>query len=309
MGAGNSPPEDGGRRSSCSARERPGRRGSTAWSRGLPHSMRLGGRPLRLIPTVSNARSETTSAAHFDAQLTRMRDLGGPDLPGSSQAMRDVVWSTAVQHGPDTDNIAAAARRVPYGPTLALRKPSCGKSTLNGPAVSLERPPGTPAKKQKPFGYCPWDVIPKSHLRDTDKSGESFYGTNGEHELGFRGRGGDHRHASQGRTSSAGLRCVGGHGSQLWSASRNQGSRPGRSGGAQRPSAGASARGARWSRIEPEIWAAPCAAACERSRQGTVARGTQRPAFQPHGRLSPLRPKRPDADQVAGKRLGSLLGR
>jgi hypothetical protein len=55
---------------------------------------------------------------HYDPQAEKLKEDLGLDVAGRSAALRDVVWSTAVQHGPRTDVIVTAV------------KPLLGKQTI-----------------------------------------------------------------------------------------------------------------------------------------------------------------------------------
>lgn len=45
---------------------------------------------------------------HYDVQIAHVRAVTGLDLDCRSEAVRDAVWSTAVQHGPMTDIVIRA---------------------------------------------------------------------------------------------------------------------------------------------------------------------------------------------------------
>lgn len=47
---------------------------------------------------------------HYDPQVAKLRKDVNLDVAKRSAAFRDVVWSTAVQHGPNTDVIVVAVR-------------------------------------------------------------------------------------------------------------------------------------------------------------------------------------------------------
>jgi hypothetical protein len=49
---------------------------------------------------------------HYDPQVKKLAKELGLDLSKRSAALRDVVWSTAVQHGPNTDVVTVAARSL-----------------------------------------------------------------------------------------------------------------------------------------------------------------------------------------------------
>lgn len=58
------------------------------------------------------AQHEFIRATHYEPQVARvMRDTGA-DVCGRSRALQDVVWSTAVQHGPGTDAVVTAIRNL-----------------------------------------------------------------------------------------------------------------------------------------------------------------------------------------------------
>ena len=52
------------------------------------------------------AQHEYIKRTHYDVQMNHIQAKTGVDLRTSSHALRDVVWSTAVQHGPSSDVIA-----------------------------------------------------------------------------------------------------------------------------------------------------------------------------------------------------------
>jgi hypothetical protein len=49
---------------------------------------------------------------HYEPQVAKLAKELGLDVTKRSAALRDVVWSTAVQHGPNTDVIVVAARSL-----------------------------------------------------------------------------------------------------------------------------------------------------------------------------------------------------
>ena len=49
---------------------------------------------------------------HFDPQIQQIYDQTGIDLGYHSHAINDVVWSTCVQHGAQTDVVVAAMKSV-----------------------------------------------------------------------------------------------------------------------------------------------------------------------------------------------------
>lgn len=49
---------------------------------------------------------------HYDVQADRVQTLTGLDVSTRSHAVQDAVWSTAVQHGPETNAIRNAVRNV-----------------------------------------------------------------------------------------------------------------------------------------------------------------------------------------------------
>jgi hypothetical protein len=54
-------------------------------------------------------------ATHYDRQVKKLRKELGFDVRRRSFVFRDVVWSTAVHHGPNTDVIITAARSLLTG--------------------------------------------------------------------------------------------------------------------------------------------------------------------------------------------------
>jgi hypothetical protein len=49
-------------------------------------------------------------ATHYDPQVRKLAKDPGLDVAKRSAVLRDVVWSTAVQHGPNTDVVVAAVK-------------------------------------------------------------------------------------------------------------------------------------------------------------------------------------------------------
>ncbi|HET9160350.1 MAG TPA: hypothetical protein VFN88_07035 [Caulobacteraceae bacterium] len=64
----------------------------------------------------AQAQHDYIDRTHYRPQIDRIRTATGRDLSGASTALKDVVWSTAVQHGPGTDIIVKAMRAVPQQP-------------------------------------------------------------------------------------------------------------------------------------------------------------------------------------------------
>jgi murein DD-endopeptidase MepM/ murein hydrolase activator NlpD len=54
---------------------------------------------------------------HYNVQVDHVRTRTGVDLTTHSAALQDVVWSTAVHHGPDTNVIVKAMANVKMSPT------------------------------------------------------------------------------------------------------------------------------------------------------------------------------------------------
>jgi hypothetical protein len=65
-----------------------------------------------------DAQHEFIGQTHFAPQEKKLADAG-LDLTGLSGAVRDVVWSTAVQHGPNTDIVKKAFLALKPGATEA----------------------------------------------------------------------------------------------------------------------------------------------------------------------------------------------
>jgi hypothetical protein len=59
------------------------------------------------------AQHEFIKRTHFDPVVQRTLDKDGLDVLRRSAALRDVVWSTAVQHGPNTDIISMVMNDMP----------------------------------------------------------------------------------------------------------------------------------------------------------------------------------------------------
>jgi hypothetical protein len=54
----------------------------------------------------------------FDPLVARTKAAGGPDVTARSDALQDVFWSTAVQHGPNTPVVDRALAAVKAGGVL-----------------------------------------------------------------------------------------------------------------------------------------------------------------------------------------------
>jgi hypothetical protein len=52
---------------------------------------------------------------HYDPQLRKLKKESDLDVDKRSAVLRDVVWSTAVQHGPNTNVITQAAKPLLAG--------------------------------------------------------------------------------------------------------------------------------------------------------------------------------------------------
>jgi len=59
-----------------------------------------------------HAQREFIRRTHYGRALSRLRETTGADLSSGSSTLQNVIWSTAVQHGPDTPVFANAVRRV-----------------------------------------------------------------------------------------------------------------------------------------------------------------------------------------------------
>ncbi|MFC4728142.1 glycoside hydrolase family protein [Coralloluteibacterium thermophilus] len=58
------------------------------------------------------AQHDFIKRTHYDVQVARVQARTGIDVSGRSAAVQDVVWSTAVQHGPASDIVAGAMGKV-----------------------------------------------------------------------------------------------------------------------------------------------------------------------------------------------------
>ena len=56
------------------------------------------------------AEHEFIKVTHYDPQVNKLRAELKLDAASRSRALRDVIWSTAVHHGPNTDVIAKAVK-------------------------------------------------------------------------------------------------------------------------------------------------------------------------------------------------------
>jgi murein DD-endopeptidase MepM/ murein hydrolase activator NlpD len=65
------------------------------------------------------AQHDFIERTHFNVQVNHVQAKTGVDLSGRSAALRDVVWSTSVHHGPDTNVIVKAMAKVNVSPTSA----------------------------------------------------------------------------------------------------------------------------------------------------------------------------------------------
>ena len=62
------------------------------------------------------AQHEYIKRTHYDVQMDHIRAQTGLDLGAFSHALKDVVWSTAVQHGPSSGVIAKVVAALGQGP-------------------------------------------------------------------------------------------------------------------------------------------------------------------------------------------------
>ncbi len=62
------------------------------------------------------AQHDFIQRTHHGAQLTHIKDKTGIDLSKQSKTLQDVIWSTAVQHGPETNAIVKAMGKVAIAP-------------------------------------------------------------------------------------------------------------------------------------------------------------------------------------------------
>lgn len=63
---------------------------------------------------------EFIKRTHYDPQAKLIRSELGIDLDNRSDALRDVVWSCAVHHGPNSKLIVTASKNVPAGIDIKL---------------------------------------------------------------------------------------------------------------------------------------------------------------------------------------------
>lgn len=54
---------------------------------------------------------------HYDVQIAHVRGRAGMDLSTRSHALQDVIWSTAVQHGPSGNVVVEALKKVGVAPS------------------------------------------------------------------------------------------------------------------------------------------------------------------------------------------------
>ena len=59
-----------------------------------------------------DAQHDYIKRTHFDPLVAKTKAGGGPDVTTRSDALQDVVWSTAVQHGPNTPVVDRALANV-----------------------------------------------------------------------------------------------------------------------------------------------------------------------------------------------------
>ncbi|MEE9434507.1 MAG: LysM domain-containing protein [Sphingorhabdus sp.] len=56
---------------------------------------------------------------HYDKQVVKIKSLSGVDIDSRSRALQDVVWSTAVQHGPNSSMIGKVLKELENKPGAA----------------------------------------------------------------------------------------------------------------------------------------------------------------------------------------------
>ncbi|MEA3000869.1 MAG: hypothetical protein QOK17_2702 [Sphingomonadales bacterium] len=72
-------------------------------------------------PAFNSAQHAYIKRTHYDVQIDRVRAATGVDLDRRCDAIRDAVWSTAVQHGPTCNIVVRAMNNGnPDDPTLLM---------------------------------------------------------------------------------------------------------------------------------------------------------------------------------------------
>ena len=99
-------------------------------------------------PDPFRMRSTTIERTHFDPLVAKTKAGGGPDVTTRSGALQDVVWSTAVQHGPNTpvvDRALAAmkGRGVLVGNPAFDESADQKRSMLSGAGRTTRAPSST----------------------------------------------------------------------------------------------------------------------------------------------------------------------
>jgi hypothetical protein len=84
----------------------------------------------------SEAQHAFIKRTHFDPLMANIRARGGPDLTTRSDALQDVVWSTAVQHGPNSPVIDRALK-VLNGAGVGVADPTFDRELIK--AIYAER--------------------------------------------------------------------------------------------------------------------------------------------------------------------------
>jgi hypothetical protein len=101
------------------------------------------------------AEHEFIKVTHYDPQAAKLLKDVGLDVSKRSVALRDVVWSTAVHHGPKTDVITKALE-----PVLKTTKIADVKDEVIIPLVYAERGRKLPDGKLARFQRVSSDWIP-----------------------------------------------------------------------------------------------------------------------------------------------------
>jgi hypothetical protein len=84
-----------------------------------------------------NAEHEYIKRTHFDPLCRKIKADHDVDIPLCSPALQDVVWSTAVQHGPNANIIHSAFEQMRAAGTFAPAAPNFDRNAIQ--AIYAER--------------------------------------------------------------------------------------------------------------------------------------------------------------------------
>lgn len=86
---------------------------------------------------LANAEHEFIKRTHFDPLCHKIEADDGVDIPHRSDALQDVIWSTAVQHGPNANIVHLAFTQMRGAGTFAPAAPNFDQDAIT--AIYAER--------------------------------------------------------------------------------------------------------------------------------------------------------------------------